>query len=183
MKSFAILITLLPQIIFAACPPPPDQADETATALTRLLTAPDEQNANAAAATLWQLWLTAPDAEAQDLLDRAIKRREAYDLALSETLLDRLIRYCPTYAEAFNQRAFTRFLRDDYDGALKDIETVLSTHPYHFGALSGQAMSYMRQGRPERAQRALRRAVKVHPFLRERSMIRPDPNAPRDGDL
>ncbi|MEO0913668.1 MAG: hypothetical protein AAFY59_11880 [Pseudomonadota bacterium] len=179
---FAALIAL-PLAGHAACPPLPDAGDATATHLTDLLTAPDQPTADAIAARLWEIWLKAPDAEAQDLLDRAISRRQIFDLALSEALLDRLIGYCPNYPEAYNQRAFTRFLAENYEGALADIDVVLETTPYHFGALSGQAMTYMRQGRPERAQAALRRAVKVHPYLRERSLIRPGPAPPREGDL
>lgn len=181
--ALAISLTTLPLAAGATCPPLPDRGDETAGILTKLLTAPDEGTANAIAEGLWQLWLTAPDQQAQSLLDQAMSRRAAYDFEQSETLLDELITYCPNYTEAFNQRAFTRFLRDNYDGALADIQTVLETTPYHFGALSGQAMAYMRQGRMDRAQRALRRAVKVHPYLRERSMIQPIPGTPREGDL
>lgn len=96
-------------------------------------------------------------------------------------MLDALAAYCPAYPEAFNQRAFTRFLRDDYDGALEDLDFVLAMRPYHFGALSGRALSLMRLGRSELAQAALRRAVKVHPFLRERALLRPQ--APSGGDL
>ena len=177
MRALLLALTLMPTAALANCPPPAESADATAELLTDLLQAPDEMAANAAASGLWSIWLTAPDEAAQEMLDTAIERRESYDFAMSEAILDRLIGYCPTYIEGFNQRAFTRFLRDDYDGALADIDIVLRNRPYHFGALSGKAMTLMRQGRVELAQDALRQAVKVHPWLRERAMLVPAPES------
>ncbi|MEM1267499.1 MAG: tetratricopeptide repeat protein [Pseudomonadota bacterium] len=155
----------------ATCPPVAPAGDQTAKLLTDLLKAPSEAAANQAAGGLWEIWLTAPDAEAQRLLDRAIDARRV-DLAGSEKLLDDLTVYCPDYPEGFNQRAFTRFLRQDFEGALEDIDTVLERVPHHFGALSGKALTLFALGRDDDAQDVLRRAVRVHPFLRERSLIK-----------
>lgn len=166
-----LLLCLPPFAALAKCPPGKDFGDQTAQHLTALRLARTEAEAAAAADALWSIWQTAPDGTAQDLLDFAIARREAYDFEHAERILDDLIDYCPTFAEAWNQRAFARFLRDDYDGALADIEVALDMIPYHFGALSGRGLAYMRQGRMQEGQRALREAVRVHPFLRERSMI------------
>ena len=56
----------------------------------------------------------------------------------------------------------------------KDITTLLR-EPQHFAALAGQATILMRQGRMELGQKALRRAVEIHPWLKERSMLIPLP--------
>ncbi|QHQ37396.1 hypothetical protein GO499_11625 [Algicella marina] len=173
----------LPATAFAECPPNPEQGDATAEQLTRLIEAPNAEVANEAANALWQLWFTAPDARAQDLLDRAVERRDSYDYEAAENLLDELVNYCPEYPEAYNQRAFIRFLRDKYDAALSDLDRVIAARPYHFGAHSGRAMTLMRQGRMTLAQQSLRRAVRIHPFLRERSMLLPEAGTPADGDL
>ncbi len=144
----------------------------TETELVRSLGETQDELAGArATGKLWEFWLKAPNETAQDLLDRGMANRESWALEDSEALLDQLIAYCPDYGEGYNQRAFTRFLRDDYEGALADIEEVLKRHPNHFGALSGKALSLMRQGRVRLAQIALRRAVDVNPWLRERSML------------
>lgn len=167
-------LCLLPLPLWAACPAPPDASDQRAALHTDLVNAKSEAEAVGFASALWKIWLTAPDAEAQDLLDRSMQRRDAWDLAGSEALQDELVAYCPDYSEAYNQRAFTRFLREDYDGALIDIDRVLAENPYHFGALSGRALVLIQMGRAKDAQQALREAVAVHPFLRERAMINDD---------
>ena len=35
--------------------------------------------------------------------------------------LDRLVEYCPNYAEGYNQRAFVSFLRQDFEAALVEL--------------------------------------------------------------
>ncbi|MEO1550623.1 MAG: hypothetical protein AAFR93_09340 [Pseudomonadota bacterium] len=172
MRTLLIALCLAPTALFAACPEPDRSVRETEL-LQTLKQAPDEVAGEIAARDVWEHWLVAPDAAAQDLLDQGMARRNAYDFEQSEALLDQLVAYCPNYTEGWNQRAFTRFLRDDLDGALSDIDRVLRDQPSHFGALSGKALTLMKQGRMTLAQAALRRAVEAHPWLQERRMILP----------
>jgi len=174
-----IICLLLPGLAWAGCPPSEDQSDIRADLHTRLLEAPTPAVAQSIASELWQIWLKAPDDHAQALLDRGMERRAAWDLEVSEEVLDELIAYCPDYAEGYNQRAFTRFMRERYDEALADIDSTLRRNPYHFGALSGKALTLIRQGRADSAQDALRAAVAVHPYLNERHML----VEPREKDI
>ena len=174
VPALAAVLTILALGAQADCPPAPDRADARAELHTRLLQSRSETEANRIADQLWQIWLEAPDAQAQELLDTGMSQREGYALAESEATLDALIAYCPDYSEGYNQRAFTRFLRADHDGSLADLDKVLAADPYHFGALSGRALNLMQQGRAQLAQQALRDAVKVHPWLKERHMISGD---------
>ncbi len=100
-----------------------------------------------------------------------MERRSAYDYAGAIAILDRLVALAPDWAEAWNQRATMRFLADDLDGSLADCERVLELEPKHFGALSGQALILMRQGRFDTAQSILRKAVEIDPFLAERALL------------
>ncbi len=120
---------------------------------------------------LWQEFTKAPDAHAQDLLDRGMRyiRIGAPDAA--EPLLAQLIEYCPGYAEGWNQRAFARFLQGDYDAALEDIDKALEIEPRHFGALAGKVLTLVRQGRQGLALEALRKGLEVHPWMPERHML------------
>ncbi len=166
-----VLLALAAQPALAECPPGKETSALRAALHARLMNAQSEAEAARIARSIWRIWLVAPDAQAQDLLDRGIARRDSWDLEMSAALFDRLIAYCPDYAEGYNQRAFTRFLQRDYDGALEDLDSVLAANPSHFGALSAKAMALVQQGRPRRALKTLRQAVAVHPFLRERPML------------
>ena len=127
---------------------------------------------------IWRFWLAeAPDSETRALIEDAMTKRGVYDTEGAEALLDEAIAKSPNYAEAYNQRAFVRFLRENMDGALEDADRALALEPKHFGAMAGRSLILMRQGRFRLAQDQLRQAVAIHPFLKERSMIVPTKGA------
>jgi tetratricopeptide (TPR) repeat protein len=95
----------------------------------------------------------------------------ARDLRAAASLLDQLIEGEPEWAEAWNQRATIRYMVRDFEGSLADIDRVLALEPKHFGALSGQAMILMHQGKMEEGKTALRRAVEIDPFLSARALL------------
>lgn len=124
---------------------------------------------------IWSYWLEAPDRQAASLMNRALERRRRYDLSGALTILDDLVERAPQWAEAWNQRATVLFEMGREERSLADVERVLMLEPKHFGAMAGQAIILMRQGRMRAAQSILRRAVEIHPFLAERAMIVPRP--------
>lgn len=124
---------------------------------------------------IWLLWLEAPDAGSARLMNRALERRRMIDLAGARAILDELVARAPDWAEAWNQRATVLFEQGHLERSLADVERTLALEPKHFGALAGQAMILMRQGRMRAAQSILRRAVEIHPFLAERAMLLPVP--------
>ncbi|MEX6508011.1 hypothetical protein [Jiella sp. M17.18] len=150
-----------------------------------LRSARSEAAARAAESAIWQMWMQAPDTETGRLLAEAMRRRESYDFAGARELLDEAVARAPNYAEAYNQRGFVRFLQDDDDGALEDVDRAIALEPRHFAAMAGRALILMRQGRAELAQQQLRAALAIDPFLKERALLAPSPEnpplAPRPG--
>ena len=145
-----------------------------------LAAATTETQGRAVEDEIWRFWLDlAPDPRTRKLVDEAMDRRESYDFAGAEALLDDAVARAPDYAEALNQRAFVRFLRENDEGAEADLLRALELEPRHFGALSGLFHVLMRGGRGEQATAALIRAVSIHPWLKERHMLPPDPEAGR----
>lgn len=125
---------------------------------------------------VWRMWMAmAPSIDVARAVTDAMDARESYDFDKALSILDRVVMQAPGYSEGWNQRAFIRFLKGDPDGALEDIERALELEPKHFAALAGKATILMQQGRMELSQKALRQAVEIHPWLRERSMLLPVP--------
>ena len=153
------------------CPAVSDQSARAAELLEGLQAAGSERAAAPYAAHLWEIWLTAPDAKAQEMLNTGIARREAFDFAGADEAFNALTAYCPGYAEGYNQRAFSRFLQQDYDAALTDLDLALQRAPEHIGALSGKALTLMGLGRDIEAQKVLRAALVLNPWLSERSLL------------
>ncbi|GAA6212481.1 hypothetical protein NBRC116602_22220 [Hyphomicrobiales bacterium 4NK60-0047b] len=130
-----------------------------------------ESAARAIEDRIWQSWIIGPNAEATDLLAKAMERRRAYDFAGSLEILNKVVEKTPDWAEVWNQRAFVHFLREEFDKSLEDADRAIELEPNHFGALAGKAQILMSQGRTGLGQKALRKAIKLHPFLKERALL------------
>ena len=172
MKTVLLLsLFALPALAGEPCPAVPDHAAAKAELLRALRDARDEGAAGAITADLWAMWTDAPDARAQGMLDTGIRLIRVRNLAASEAVLGELIGYCPDYAEGWNQRGFARFLMGAHEGALGDLDRALALDPRHVPALSGKALVLMHLGRHEEAQLVLREAVRMNPWLAERSLL------------
>lgn len=165
--SGLIVITFLASPSLAeTCPAPrPERSEIRMELLDRLAATKTPMEGQSAADALWMLWMRGPDERATLLLRQGMAAMREAALGRAEDILTELVAYCPDFAEGWNQRAFTRFLAGRDEASLADIEEVLKREPSHFGALSGQARIYLRQGRAELAQIAIGKAISVHPWL------------------
>lgn len=151
-----------------------DIADEVAAVYTELQSARNELEARPLSALLWRAWTRAPDARAQEMLDVGMTARDVYDFDRAKRAFDALVAYCPNYPEGYNQRAFVAFLREDYASALTDLELTLDRDPTHVAAIAGLGLTLTKLGQIEAGQDALKRAVKLNPWLSERHLIKDD---------
>ena len=157
-----------------------DTASQRERLFATLKNAGTEREGRIAENAIWEWWVSqAPTPDVRDAIDHGMKRRESHDFEAAEAAFDIVVREAPAYAEGWNQRAFARFLRENFDGALSDLERAVELEPKHFGAWSGMYHLLMRMGRPEAATAALTRAVEIHPWLKERGMLPLDPDAKR----
>ena len=164
-------LALVAPAAWAECAALPDIAEPSARLILELREAENEMVAREFNAGLWELWLTAPDAKAQALLDEGIARLRIADHEGAEAAFSELIAYCPDYAEGYNQRAFSAYLRGDYGSALDDLDLALERNPAHVGALSGKALTLMGLGRSAAGQAILREALALNPWLSERRLL------------
>ena len=153
-----------------------DEVTEREWLFEVLRTAPTERLGRVIEDQIWWYWMRqAPDEESAAMMRQAMERREAYDYAGALEIADDLVERAPGWAAAWNERATILFLQEKYEQSLEDVARTLELEPKHFGALAGKALIYFRQGRAELAQKALRRAVAIHPWLKERHMLPTEP--------
>lgn len=180
-RSLLLTLLLLPGATFALSSDDA-AARRRADLFRRLRNAMTEPEGRLAEGAVWHMWMgMAPSIDIARAIADAMDARESYDFDKALVILDRVVMQAPGYSEGWNQRAFIRFLKADLDGALNDIERALELEPKHFAALAGKAMILMQQGRMELGQDALRHAVEIHPWLRERSMLLPVPSEATPG--
>lgn len=170
------LALLLPALAVQAQPQQPQQPQPPAAVrawlFNALRTAPTEPIARAIEDQIWRFWMgQAPDQQAADLMNEAMKRRQDHDFAGAMKVLDKLVAHAPDWAEAWNQRATVEFARQKLDASLADADKALALEPKHFGALAGKALILMQEGRVRLGQKALRKAVAIDPWLKERGML------------
>jgi len=150
---------------------PAAEAAEREKLFAALAVAPDASEGRVLTSQIWSLWFRAPNEESAEVMTKALGHREAGMYVEAAEVLDSLVETEPGWAEAWNQRATIRYLLRDLDGSLADIDHVLEIEPKHFGALSGQALILMHQGKMEAGQLVLRKAVEIDPFLSERALL------------
>jgi len=173
MQKFFFTITTITLLL--ACSPASASDADRSTLFAALSNAESEQEGRSAEGAIWQYWFDqSPTADVRASLDAGMERREAYDYEAAENHLDKVVASAPDYAEGYNQRAFVRFLRENYEGAQTDLETALELEPDHFGAMSGLFHILRIQNRSEAALGLLRQAVSIHPWLQERSSLPED---------
>ncbi len=136
-----------------------------------LAAARSEDEARAIEDSIWIFWTQGPDSEATAQMQALLSARRSYDTDKALAIANALTQRYPNYAEGWNQKATVLFMKEDMDASLEAIERVLTLEPKHFGALAGKAVILMRQGRAQLGQQTLRRAVAIHPFLKERGLL------------
>ena len=155
----------------ATCPDPVDVRGELLNLIAKAQAAESFSDGRRVSNEMWEVWLRAPDEAAQEVLDAGMRRRDVSDFAGALKEFDRLVDYCPTYAEGFNQRAFVNFLQGDFDRALVDLDIALKLQPYHIAAQSGRAMTLMNLGLIDEARAQMLVAVENNPWLSERALL------------
>lgn len=173
MRLVVAMLCICGPAVGQDCPPSPDHSSALSALITQIQSAPDESTARIVANDMWAFWADAPDEIAQEILDRGMRRRAAWDLLGARGDFDALVIYCPEYAEGYNQRAFVNFLRQDFQAALPDLDRAIALSPSHIAALSGRALTLIGLGREAEAQDALALALELNPWLPERSLVAP----------
>ena len=181
LAALAAVCVLPPASAFAQTAPPsvPEIAARRRAAdldarFLDLAGAATQADADAIVAAIWQLWLVSGDAAIDALTERGVANMQIGNLPSALAIFDEVVARMPDYAEGWNKRATVLYLMDEYDRSLADCADVLAREPRHFGALSGIGLIALARGDERAALQALRRALAVNPFLRERHDLIPE---------
>ena len=129
----------------------------------QLAAAENADDAKSVAAAIQSIWGRSGSDTADLLSSRAMAALAAGQKDLALQLLDHVVEVAPDWAEGWNKRATIRFLVDDYEGSMSDIDRTLVLEPRHFGSLSGLATILQRSGYEKRALEVLRKLIVIYP--------------------
>ena len=133
--------------------------------LARALRDPDALVRGLAEHGLWQVWSRSGDAEIDRLFAMGVEEMSERRGEAAVDTFTRIIQRRPDFAEGWNKRATVYYLLGEYAKSLADCDEVIKRNPYHFGALSGYGMIYLKLGDPARALIYFERALAVNPNL------------------
>jgi hypothetical protein len=128
-----------------------------------LAAASDADEATGIATAIEHVWMESDSDTASLLMSRAMSAQGAGHLPLALTLYDKVLTLAPDWAEAWDKRATTRFLGDDLQGAMADLEKTLQLEPRHFSALIAMGFIWEREGQDRHALAAFRKALALNP--------------------
>jgi tetratricopeptide (TPR) repeat protein len=114
---------------------------------------------------LWQVWSRSGDEDIDRLLAVGIEQMDTQDGEAAVKTFTRVIERRPEFAEGWNKRATVYYLMGEFKKSLADCDEVMKRNRYHFGALSGYGMIYLRLGEPARALEYFERALDVNPNM------------------
>ncbi len=116
---------------------------------------------------LWEVWSRSGDAEIDRLFERGLTEMRRGESETAVRTFGEVIRRRPEFAEGWNKRATVYYLLGEYPKSLADCDEVMKRNAFHFGALSGYGMIYLKLDQPARALTYFERALDVNPNLDE----------------
>jgi tetratricopeptide (TPR) repeat protein len=150
------------------------QAAARAALFAELGAAKSDAEARGIEDRIWTFWRSFADDESKELLEESRQAQMRFDYDEALLYQKELVKHAPQFAEGWNQLAYVYFLAGRYDDSLAAIDRVLALEPMHYAALAGRGIILMQQGKVAEAQVALKRALAINPWLKERNLIGED---------
>ncbi len=144
---------------------PRQRADLLDGLFAQLYLAEDEKTAAVVAQSIRELLARPESASAQVLMMQAERALKADQTGIARDLLDLVTRRWPDYAEGWYRRGLARFMDDDLEGALADLNRALALEPRHFEALMTKAAILQELKRLKEARDAYERVLAIYPLL------------------
>ena len=132
----------------------------------QLREASSDEQASQAEATIWQRWVHHENAQVSEEFARGVRLLERRDFPAAVEQFSLVLKMAPEFAEAWNKRATTFFLMDEFAASVADVERTLSLEPRHFGALSGLGLIFLSQGNLPEALAAFEKVLLIYPRSR-----------------
>jgi tetratricopeptide (TPR) repeat protein len=131
----------------------------------------NEPDARAIEDRIWTFWRSFADAESQRLLDASKQAQLRFDYGNAIAAMQDLVKHAPRFAEAWNQLAYVLFLAGGDEASLQALDRTLELEPMHYAALAGKGIILTQQGKDDLAKIALKKALAINPWLKERNLI------------
>ena len=162
---FLIFLLINPNILFS------QKNLNVEDLLNKLQTAETNYEAKKIREQIWNKWIYAVPKNAQQNLKYALGEFNSGRLLSAEKAFTDLIKMYPDYTEGWNKRATIRYMLDDLEGSLSDIDKVLKLQPRHFGAIAGSGLIYIKKKKYDKALNFYKKLHIIDPMNEESKMF------------
>jgi tetratricopeptide (TPR) repeat protein len=112
-----------------------------------------------------QVWCRVGSERQRHQLSIIVRLNTSQQFHRALQLVNRLVEEAPHIAEAWNQRAVSRYHLSHFNGSILDCRQSLELNPYHFGAAAGMGQCYLEKKDNLSALECFQRALKLNPSL------------------
>jgi tetratricopeptide (TPR) repeat protein len=109
-------------------------------------------------------WFRAAGSEANRVVEDAFEAATKKDYQTALSLLNKVVKKYPKYAEGWNRRASLYWQMGEYQKSIADCQTAIALNPNHYGAWQGIGVCHVHLGEISEACRCLRIALKIAPY-------------------
>ena len=134
-------------------------------ALTKRLKDHDPMTNQMAEHALWSIWFRCGSAAANGELAHGAQALNDRDFDRAFAHFGRAIKFCPDFAEAYNQRAIAWYMLEDYEKSEEDCRRAVALMPAHFGAWAGLGHCHAHSGQMADALACYEKALHINPHL------------------
>jgi tetratricopeptide (TPR) repeat protein len=114
--------------------------------------------------SMWLIWLRSGDPETDKILYLGMELMQSSQLQNAIQAFTRVIKRAPDFAEGYNKCATALYLAGQYKESITDCDVTLRLNPFHFGALFGKGLNYMRLNDLPKALKAFQDTLRVIPY-------------------
>jgi len=168
MKKFDLILILF--FLFLSTANAEDRKKELDKLFTQLKNSKTLSSAQVVENKIQKIWSIHPSDDRRgfrltELLNQGSVLINRGEFNKAYEVFTKIIATEPDWSEAWNKRATVLYLMNQYQSSLDDIKITLMLEPRHFGALSGQALNYIKLKQYEKAIQSYRAAQKIYPAL------------------
>lgn len=114
--------------------------------------------------SMWQIWLRSGNPETDRMLYLGMDLMQSGQLKNAIHTFSHVIKRAPDFAEGYNKRATALYLAGQYKESIADCDVTLRLNPFHFGALFGKGLNYVKLNDLPKALQAFQETLKVIPY-------------------
>ncbi|MBF0280676.1 MAG: tetratricopeptide repeat protein [SAR324 cluster bacterium] len=158
-----VRVAIIFMILLASTVQASQNDERLALLFKELQAAPSAGEAKVIEIQIRSIWMESEQEEINILMQKGSLALAMQEFPVAIQIFDLIVQKKPDFAEAWNKRAITHYLMENYDESAKDIQKVIVLEPRHFNAMSGLGFIHTKLGRYDEALKVFQKISEIYP--------------------